>query len=136
MSHIFISYSRSDADIMQQMRAALQDEGCAAWTDEELSRGSDNWQQAIEAAIESARCLVVLLSAPAKNSAWVRRELSYAEAQDVPIRPILVRDDVKTAVPAIVINHQRWDIRSEDPEKLAANIKKQARKICESCGKP
>jgi hypothetical protein len=133
MAHIFLSYSREDAAIMEQMRSALQDAGCGVWTDEDLSRGSDDWQKAIEASIETARCLVVLLSPTAKNSVWVRREISYAETQEVPIFPILARGTPKDAVPAAVINHQRADIRTDDDDERQRKINRQAKIISDYC---
>jgi hypothetical protein len=133
MSHIFISYSRNDADIMHRLRDALKAQGCTTWTDEDLRRGVDDWQKEIESAIESAHCLVVVLSSSAKNSPWVRRELNYAEAQEVTIYPLLARDTVKEAVPAIVISHQRADIRAKSDSQLQKKIAAEAKVISDSC---
>jgi hypothetical protein len=133
MPHIFISYSRDDADIMHMMRDALQENGCTTWTDEDLKRGADDWQREIESAIETAQCLVVLLSSTAKNSPWVRRELNYAEAQEVTIYPMLARDQVKVAVPAIVISHQRGDIRADSDSLRQKKIAEQARIVSAAC---
>jgi hypothetical protein len=133
MPHIFISYSRDDADIMHMMRDALQANGCTTWTDEDLKRGSDDWQKEIESAIETAHCLVVILSSTAKNSPWVRRELNYAEAQEVMIYPMLARDKVKNAIPAVVISHQRGDIRAESDTQRQKKIVAQAKIVSDSC---
>ena len=133
MAHIFISYSRSDADIMHMMRDALRENGCTTWTDEDLKRGSNDWQREIESAIETASCLVVILSATAKNSPWVRRELNYAEAQDVTIYPMLARDSVKEAVPAIVISHQRGDVRADSDTQRQKRITEQANIVSAAC---
>ena len=133
MPHIFISYSRDDADIMHMLRDALQTQGCTTWTDEDLRRGVDDWQKEIESAIETAHCLVVILSSTAKNSPWVRRELNYAEAQEVMIYPLLARDKVRDAVPAIVISHQRADIRANSDAQRRKKIKAEAKVISDSC---
>ena len=133
MPHIFISYSRNDADIMHMLRDALNAQGCTTWTDEDLKRGVDDWQKEIESAIESAHCLVVILSSTAKNSPWVRRELNYAEAQEVTIYPLLARDTVKEAVPAIVISHQRADIRANSDTQRQKKVDAEANVISGSC---
>lgn len=133
MPHIFISYSRDDADIMHLFRDALRENGCTTWTDEDLKRGTDDWQREIESAIETARCLVVILSSTAKNSPWVRRELNYAEAQEVTIYPMLARDQVKNAVPSIVISHQRGDIRADTDSLRQKRIDEQAKIVSAAC---
>ena len=133
MPNIFISYSRNDADIMHMLRDAFNAQGCTTWTDEDLKRGVDDWQKEIESAIESAQCLVVILSSTAKNSPWVRRELNYAEAQEVTIYPLLARDHVKDAIPSIVISHQRADIRANSDTQRQKKIDAEAKVISGSC---
>jgi hypothetical protein len=112
MKHVFLSYSRSDAEVMRRVRDTLQEEGLAVWTDETLTPGTPSWQAAIETALEDAGCVVVLLSPDARKSQWVANELSFATAQDVSIFPVLVRGDDKDAVPLQLINAQRVDLRS------------------------
>ncbi|MBL8130236.1 MAG: toll/interleukin-1 receptor domain-containing protein [Anaerolineae bacterium] len=108
---IFISYSRKDAAAMARVRDSLRAEGLAVWTDERLVPGTPEWEREIESAIKSAGGMVVMLSASANESTWVRREIAFAETFNKRIFPVLVGGDEQSAVPARLINHQRVDIR-------------------------
>lgn len=112
MKHIFLSYSRTDAEIMRRVRDTLREEGLLVWTDESLTPGTPSWQSAIEAALENAGCVVALLSPDARKSQWVSNELSFATAQGVTVFPVWVRGEEKDAVPLQLINAQRIDLRS------------------------
>lgn len=111
MKHIFLSYSRTDSDMMKRLRDTLSDEGLPIWTDESLTPGTPSWQSAIEEALENAGGVVVLLSPDARKSQWVANELSFASAQGVSIFPVLVRGEEKDSVPLQLANTQRVDLR-------------------------
>ncbi|MCK6578907.1 MAG: toll/interleukin-1 receptor domain-containing protein [Anaerolineae bacterium] len=108
---IFISYSRKDVAAMARVRDSLRAEGLSVWTDERLVPGTPEWEREIESAIKSSGGVIVLLSASANESTWVRREIAFAEAFSKRIFPVLVGGDEQSAVPARLINHQRVDIR-------------------------
>jgi hypothetical protein len=112
VKHIFLSYSRADAEIMRRVRDTLTGEGLAVWTDESLTPGTPSWQSALENALDGAGCVVVLLSPDARKSQWVANELSYASAHGVVIFPTLVRGEEKDSVPLQLINAQRVDLRA------------------------
>jgi hypothetical protein len=110
---IFLSYSRKDARVMRRLFADLKAAGFTMWTDEDLTPGTPSWTQAIETAIQSSGCMVVILTPDAKKSPWVERELSHAAAYGVPILPLLARGDEKSSVPLLLSSHQWADIRRE-----------------------
>jgi hypothetical protein len=112
MKHVFLSYSRTDADMMKRIRDTLREEGLPIWTDENLTPGTPSWQSAIEEALENAGGVVVLLSPDARKSQWVANELSFASAQGVAIFPVLVRGEEKDSVPLQLANTQRVDLRA------------------------
>lgn len=112
MADIFLSYSRRDAAVMKRLRDDLRREGFDVWTDEtSLEPGTQAWQDVIEAAIESAGCIVVVLSPDAKKSKWVDKETTYASVQGVRVFPVLSRGDERDAVPLSLIDAQWVDIR-------------------------
>ncbi len=111
MKHIFLSYSRTDSEMMRRVRDTLKGEGLPVWTDESLTPGTPDWQDAIEHAIEDAGAVVVLLSPDAKKSQWVANELGYAGTCQIPVFPLLTRGEEREAVPIQLINTQRVDIR-------------------------
>lgn len=97
---IFLSYSRQDLALMQQVKAALEGVGFRVWIDQtELEPGTPSWTGAIESAIESAGCLLVVLSPTAKKSKWVREEMEYARSQDKRIFGALAKGKPNNALP-------------------------------------
>ena len=54
MADIFISYSRKDKDFVRRLDEALKSRGREAWVDWEDIRPTEEWMQAIYAAIEGA----------------------------------------------------------------------------------
>ena len=74
---IFLSYSREDTAIMQRLKGDLTAQGLRVWTDAGLQPGTENWMQAIDAAIRQAQCLVVILSPAARQSKWVNIEIAW-----------------------------------------------------------
>jgi hypothetical protein len=97
--HIFLSYSRKDTAVMQQLRHDLNMAGLSIWTDEGIEPGTSSWKRAIESAILDAGCLVAILSPDASQSQWVRAELDFAELQGISIFPILARGEERTSIP-------------------------------------
>ncbi len=125
--HIFLSYSRKDIDMMKRLRNDLRDSGVTVWTDENLTPGTEIWEAKIAEAIENAGALVVILSADAKQSTWIARELSYAEGHKVRIFPLLASGDERSAIPFRLVTTQYIDI-TQDYEgglrKLLAVVRK------------
>lgn len=122
MTHVFISYSRKDSEVMQRVAADLKAAGIAAWTDVNLTPGTRAWKLEIEKAIEGAGALVAILSPDAKASEWVDRELEYARIHGKRIFPLLVRGDSTSAVPFELVSSQRLDMTT--PELYKPGITK------------
>lgn len=116
---IFLSYSRKDARVMRRLFADLKAAGFTMWTDEDLTPGAPSWMQAIETAIRSSGCMVVIMTPDAKKSPWVERELTHASAFGIPIFPLLARGDEKSSVPLILSSHQWADIRRERDYRMS-----------------
>ena len=92
--HVFISYSRRDDIVMRRTVAFLRKQGIKVWVDnEKLTPGTPAWEEEIEKAINSAYAVVVILSPDAKNSEWVRREITYADQYRKRVFPVLVNCD-------------------------------------------
>ncbi len=110
--HIFLSYSRKDVQTMYLVRDAMLAEGLNVWTDEGIEPGTPLWKDTIEHAIESAGCIVVILSPDSKQSIWVKRELDYAQAQRRHTFAVLAAGDDSNAVPFSLIGSQYIDLRN------------------------
>lgn len=112
MAHVFLSYSREDQDAMTAVKQALLASGAAVWTDETLEPGTPVWQWAIEDRISTASCVVVLLSPAAKQSHWVRAEITRARFEQIDVVPLLVRGEREADIVPLGLENANWiDIR-------------------------
>lgn len=97
--HVFMSYSRTDEEVMRRITAFLRKQGMKVWVDnEKLVPGTPIWETEVEKAIISASAVIVILSPDSKESVWVRREISYAEQYSKRIFPVLVRGDEDSSI--------------------------------------
>lgn len=92
MSDIFISYSREEQAIARQLADALQALGWSVWWDPQLQAGED-FEDAIEVALEGARCVIVLWSSLSVKSAFVKDEARYARDHNKLV-PVAIEDVV------------------------------------------
>jgi adenylate cyclase len=76
-AEVFISYARPTEHQAKLVAAALRDEGYAVWRDEELPPHRA-FSEVIEERLHTAKAVVVLWSAAALKSDWVRAEADYA----------------------------------------------------------
>jgi adenylate cyclase len=81
MADIFISYARPDRGKIEGLSAALESEGFSLWWDRQIGGGAE-FSQAIEAELESASIVIVVWSAHAIKSHWVRDEADLARGQN------------------------------------------------------
>ena len=79
MSDIFISYARSTEDQAKRVEQALEERGYSVWRDDELP-AHRAYAEVIEERLKSARAVVVIWSAEAVKSQWVRAEADAARA--------------------------------------------------------
>jgi adenylate cyclase len=77
MSDIFISYARSTAAQAQAVAEALRGLGYGVWRDDELPAHRD-YSEVIEERLRAAKAVVVVWSAEAVKSQWVRAEADLA----------------------------------------------------------
>jgi hypothetical protein len=77
MSDVFISHSRADKDIARGLADDLAGRGLQVWWDLELYAGR-NFHDAILAALDASKVAIVVWSATAVKSPWVRDEATRA----------------------------------------------------------
>lgn len=73
MASVFLSYARDDAAKARIIAAALEQAGQDVWWDRQI-KGGAQYSVEIEAALDGAQAVVVLWSAGAVKSPWVRDE--------------------------------------------------------------
>jgi adenylate cyclase len=81
MSDIFISYARSTADQAQAIAEALRGLGYGVWRDDEIP-ANRAYADVIAERLATAKAVVVIWSAEAVRSQWVRSEAERARGDD------------------------------------------------------
>jgi tetratricopeptide (TPR) repeat protein len=77
MAQLFLSHSSPDDGFVRELRQALADLGQEVWIDSRQLKGGDPLESEIQAAIEAAAGLAVLVSPASLQSRWVGKELRH-----------------------------------------------------------
>lgn len=92
MTELFVSYASEDLDRVKPLIAALEEYGWRVWWDRELVAGP-SYDEKIEEALDTARCVIVVWSQDSIKSRWVRTEANEGLEREVLV-PLLI-DDVR-----------------------------------------
>ncbi len=98
MADIFVSYARSTAAQAQQVAEALRALGYGVWRDDELP-AHRAYGEVIEERLRAAKAVVVVWSAEAVKSQWVRAEADLAREAGT-----LVQLSIDGAIPPLPFN--------------------------------
>jgi TIR domain-containing protein len=88
MSDIFISYARADKEKAELLAHAFSQNGWSVWWDREIPPGK-SFDEVIENALKSARCVIVLWSKDSVSSRWVKTEAAEGAARGILV-PALI----------------------------------------------
>ena len=124
MSDIFVSYARPNERQARQIADTLRQRGYSVWRDDELP-AHRAYSEVIEERIKSAKAVVVLWSAEAAKSQWVRAEADAAREAGT-----LVQVTLDGSIPPMPFNQiqcadlSSWagDTTSHGWEKVEASI--------------
>ena len=109
MAHdVFISYATEDWEVMGAVRARLEEAGIRCWIAPTGITPGDTWSEAIVAAINSSRLLVVVFSTHANSSRHVLREVEAADSKGVPIIPFRIENIPPTGGLQYFLGPQQW----------------------------
>jgi len=93
-SRIFISYARKDgADLAQRLQSDLTKQGFDAWIDIQRLRGGATWTREIEAALDKAQYVLVLLTHGSYISEICRSEQLRALRKGTCVIPVKAQSD-------------------------------------------
>lgn len=90
MSHVYLSYSRRDADFVDRVEADLNEQGHPVWRDVSGVQQDERWDTAIAAALDSAYAVLVVLSRNGLDSDWVAMEMAVASRAKTPFVVLLM----------------------------------------------
>ena len=88
MSHVFISYARSDDDLASLIADGLRESGFDVWRDDELPAHRP-YAEVIEERVNGAKAVVVLWSPRSVASRWVRAEATLADRRNKLVPAII-----------------------------------------------
>ena len=112
---IFISYSRKDSVIADEICKAFDRVGITYFIDRKGMGGTANYVTKIAEEIDNSKAMLLLASANSYKSKYVSIELHYAFNHDVVVLPYALDE---TPVPKdfeILLIHANWHYFSEDP---------------------
>ncbi|MCA0454320.1 MAG: toll/interleukin-1 receptor domain-containing protein [Chloroflexi bacterium] len=111
MQQVFISYSKQDANLAQQIYASLKLAGFNVWSDADL-KADDDWEAQIDSALRTSSHCVVLLSPSSIKSSFVTSEYRYFLGRNKPVIPVLVGDIALNDIPERLQRMQMLDLRT------------------------
>ena len=85
---IFLSYNREDSAVARAFAEGLEREGFSVWWDQTL-RSGEAYDEVTEAALKSAKAVVVLWSPRSVVSRWVRAEATIADRNKTLV-PVMI----------------------------------------------
>lgn len=113
MSHVFISYSRTDSEYVEKLVQKLQAEGFDIWYDGRTDYGDEWWEEIIKA-IEGCAAFIVVMTPESGKSRWVKREVMRADRLDKRQYALLLDSDVESSSLWAMFEHiQLVDVRDK-----------------------
>jgi hypothetical protein len=93
LSHVFISYSHANKDYVERLVNDLRSQQVTYWYDAAIETGRV-WDKELVNAIIRSSVVILVMSAAARQSDWVSREIQVAIDHNLPILPLLLDGDV------------------------------------------
>lgn len=117
---VFLSYARTDADIVRRVADGLTAAGVRVWLDEANLKAGTNWMQEIERELSATDFVAFFISPTSVNNGWAKQELQVALHRQVSgeggavILPVILED---ADVPPLLRQFQWVDMRGGNIEK-------------------
>ena len=132
-SMIFLSYSSKDRQPVERLAEKLKAQGFEVWTDREILPGED-WQSAIETALDQASIFLFILSENSLGSPWQELELGMALRSAVgqskkTVIPVLLGGADPAALPFFLQNRPLILIDPAEEEQAVALIAQTAEAV-------
>ncbi len=108
MMLVFVSYARENSEFVLRLAQQLKENNIPIWLDQFDIQKGERWDRAIEAALDQATHILLVLSQASVDSENVRDEVDYAIDEGKQLVPILIED---CKIPLRVRRHQHIDFR-------------------------
>ena len=105
--YLFVSYARSDHEVVWAITAGLKSVGVETWVDVEQLKPGQLWQREIQEALEGASGLLVFVSRDSMESSFVREEMQVLTARSgttrAQTREILQQEELPSLIIPIIL---------------------------------
>jgi hypothetical protein len=121
-SALYICYSPADRPFVDRLVANLKAANIPVWLDAEeidAERGSSDWRDAVEAALNDCSHMLVVLSADSVDDADVAADWNYFVGQGGVVYPVLAED---CTVPRRLKDFEAWVLHEDYPAESALLI--------------
>jgi hypothetical protein len=110
----FVSYKRQDFARIAPILRLVEQSGVPVWYDRGIPGGAE-WDEVIEDRVSRARFVMLFASNAAVASKYVRREVKFADALDVPILSVALEDTtLAQGLRMLLTQYQMLDARDRD----------------------
>lgn len=122
---VFLSYSRSDEDVVRRVADGLAEAGLQVWFDQTSLTEGGNWLVETERALDSADFAAFFITPRSLESGWAKRELQLVIHRQVSgqrgalILPVLLE---KAEVPPLLRDNHCIDMTDGDPQKAVQGL--------------
>ena len=89
---VFFCYSRTDSDFALRLAKDLRKAGVKLWMDQLDIKPGSHWDASIEKGLNTANCLIIILSPDSISSNNVMDEVSYALEGGKRVIPVLLKE--------------------------------------------
>lgn len=94
MSTAYISYSRQDIKIANEITDLLRHHGFKAYVDANEIMGGGNFAEQLARQLNASNIVIYIVSEASLNSQWCRREIEYAKNKGKRIIPIVLNESL------------------------------------------
>lgn len=118
---IFISYRRTDRELVAHIVRKLEERGAAVWYDAEIEGGAD-WREIIVEALSNSDMLVIFFSEACNQSRQLKKELAVADDMGKPVVPILIENTKPKGAYLYELADRNWLQAFPDPMSHSKDI--------------
>ncbi|MBI1359223.1 MAG: TIR domain-containing protein [Alphaproteobacteria bacterium] len=110
----FVSYQRSDRELVAQVVRRLEGSGVTVWYDANID-GDADWRETAREALTESATLVVFFSGASNGSHQLKKELAVADGLGKPIVPVLIEDTQPRGARLYDLADRNWIEAWPDP---------------------
>ena len=122
---VFISYSSSDRELVNQIIHILESLGISYWIAPEMIPVGSNYAREIPKAIQNCRVFLLMLSAKSQESIWVEKEIDSAICYKKSIIPFQIDDTPLNDMFRFYLNNVQMIPYSQDKKQGITLLKQQ-----------